>query len=55
MIQPVTIHTLPRTNNSILQLTLVLIVVGVFIKFAVQRLNAQFVREFIDHQNVCLC
>ncbi len=30
MLQPVTIHTLPRTNNSILQLTWVWIVVGVY-------------------------
>ncbi len=30
MLQPVTMHTLPRTNRSILQLTWVLIVVGVY-------------------------
>ncbi len=51
MPQPVTINTLPRTN-SILQLTLVLIVVGVFIKFTVQTLNAQISERFTDHQRV---
>ncbi len=41
MSHPVTIHTLPRTNNSILQLTWGLTVVGVFITFMIQTLNAQ--------------
>ncbi len=52
MLHPVTIHTLPRTNNWLLQLTWVLIVVGVFIKFTVQTLNAQLWERFTDHQRV---
>ncbi len=41
MLQPVTIYTLPWTNNSLLQLTCVLIVVGVFIKFNFKTLNGR--------------
>ncbi len=52
MLQPVTIHTLPRTNNNLLQLTWVLIVVGIFIKYTVQTLNAQLWERFTDHQRV---
>ncbi len=43
---------LPRTNNGLLQLTGVLIVVGVFIKFTIQTLNAQLSERFTDHQRV---
>ncbi len=51
MLQPVTMHTLPRTNSSLLQLTWVLIFVGVIIKFTVQTSNAQL-SEVYDHQRV---
>ncbi len=36
-----------------MQLTEVLIVVGVFIKFTVQALNDQLSERFTDHQRVC--
>ncbi len=44
-------HTSPD-KHTILQLTWVLIVVGVFIKFTVQTLSAQLSERFTDYQRV---
>ncbi len=49
ILQPVTIHTLSQNKHTILQLTWVLIVVGVFIKFTIQTLNAQLSESILKH------
>ncbi len=57
MLQPVTMHTLPRTNSSILQLTWVLIVVGVYI-VCCSNIECPIIRELYktpeSNENVAL-